>query len=62
MSTPGWADHLPWVVPVIIAMAGMFITIDHKLVTDGEARIQKLEMQIEQLQRYCCHELDGVGH
>lgn len=51
-------DHMPWIVVLLIAMIGGFITVSHRLVDNGEARLTHLETRVAQLEKFCCSEID----
>ena len=54
-------QHLPWVVPLALAVVAAAVLIESELIPDGENRLNKLEHQIENIRAFCCEELDGVG-
>lgn len=51
-------DHMPWVIVLLLTIASGLIAVSHQLVRDGEARMQKVELQIDQLEKFCCSEIE----
>ena len=50
-------DHLGWIIPLLIFILGVSLSIEHRLVDDGERRIITLEFQMERINELCCDEL-----